>query len=76
MAISYQKLFDKLKKKGISRRRFREMTGLGEATISKLQHGETVTSEVIERVCIAMACQPNSIMEVTMSQDKENITDA
>ena len=75
MAISYQKLFDKLREMRISRREFHEMTRLGQATISKMQHGETTTSEVIERVCLAMKCQPGEIMELSFpikESDVEN----
>ena len=69
MAISYERLFETLKKNQISRKRFHDMTGIGQATISKMQHGETITSDVIERVCRAMDCQPNDIMEVISDKD-------
>lgn len=75
MAISYQKLFDKLREMRISRREFHEMTRLGQATISKMQHGETITSEVIERVCLAMNCQPGDIMEVVSHINSTNVVD-
>ena len=70
MSITYQKLFDRLKKKKISRHRFRDMTGLAEATVFNLQHGMTVTSEVIERICVALECQPNSIMTIVMEPEE------
>ena len=69
MSVSYKKLFDIIKENNISRSRLRAMTGIGEATISKLQHNMNVNVDVIERICVEMKCQPSDIMEVEMKEE-------
>ncbi len=40
------------------------MAGISSATSSKLLHSETVTSDVLLRICVALNCQIDDIMEI------------
>ena len=33
-------------------------------TVNKLNHGDNVTTEVIEKICLALDCTPDDIMEI------------
>ena len=41
-----------------------EQTGLSSATIAKLTKGETVTTDVLERICRVLGCDVEDIMEL------------
>jgi DNA-binding Xre family transcriptional regulator len=64
MKISYKKLWKLLIDREISKGDFRKMAGISSATTSKLLHSETVTSEVLLRICTALNCQTEDIMEI------------
>lgn len=73
MKISYKKLWKLLIDRDISKGNFRKMAGISSATSSKLLHGETVTSDVLLRICTALNCQTEDIMEIVAdSQQDEN----
>ena len=40
-----------------------EQAGLSSATIAKLTKGETVTTDVLERICRVLGCDVEDIME-------------
>ncbi len=64
MKISYKKLWKLLIDRDISKGDFRKMAGISSATSSKLLHSETVTSDVLLRICVALNCQIDDIMEI------------
>ena len=64
MKISYKKLWKLLIDRDISKGAFRKMAGISSATSSKLLHSETVTSDVLLRICVALNCQTDDIMEI------------
>ncbi len=65
MAVSYKKLFKLMIDKDIKRKDLKAMTGLSYATISKLDKGENVQMEVLEKICIKLGCQLSDIAEVS-----------
>ena len=64
MKISYKKLWKLLIDRDISKGDFRKMVGISSATSAKLLHSETVTSDVLLRICVALNCQTDDIMEI------------
>ncbi|MGN9161231.1 helix-turn-helix transcriptional regulator [Clostridium sp. UBA3887] len=61
MSIKYYKLFDL-----ISRREMKKtdlLKVISSPTLAKLSKGETVTTEVIQKICDFLNCQPGDIME-------------
>ena len=64
MAVSYQKLFDLMRDKKMKRKDLIERTGISYATIAKLEKGENVQMEVLEKICREFKCQLNDIAEI------------
>ena len=64
MAVSYKKLFKLMIDKDMKRKDLIEKTGLSYATIAKLENGENVQMEVLERICKVFKCQLNDIVEI------------
>lgn len=68
MSIRYYKLFDLLLRKGLKKTDLIPLAKISSPTLAKLSKGETVTTEVIEKICIALDCQPGEIMERTTDE--------
>lgn len=63
MSIRYYKLFDLLQRRGLKKTDLLSLAGISSPTLAKLSKGDTVTTEVIEKICNALNCQPADIME-------------
>lgn len=59
--IKYYKLFILLDKKGMKRTDLLRI--MSSVTLAKLGKGESVTTDVICRICNFLDCQPGDIME-------------
>lgn len=70
MALRYYKLFDLLQRRGLKKGELMEMAQLSWPTMSKLAKGQTINSDSIDRICIALRCQPGDIMEC-IYEDKQ-----
>lgn len=64
MAISYKRLWKLLIDKDMKKRDLEELAGISHYTINKLNRGENVTTEVLGKICIALGCTMDDIMEV------------
>ena len=64
MPFDYKKLWMLLLEKDMKKKDLEEQAGLSSATIAKLTKGETVTTEVLERICRALDCDVEDIMEL------------
>ena len=67
MAISYKKLWKKLIDKDMKKRDLAQKAKLSNYTITKLNKGETVNSDTLEKICLALDCTFDEIMEVIPS---------
>ena len=68
MAISYKRLFKLMIDRNLKRKDLKDMTGLSYSTISKLERGENVQVEVLEKICIKLKCQLNDISEILFDE--------
>ena len=64
MAVSYKKLWKLLIDKDIKKKDLSTMAGVSPATITKMGKGGHVTTEVLVKICSALNCQVEDIMEV------------
>ena len=64
MAVSYKKLFKLMIDRDIKRKDLKEMTGLSYATIAKLEKGENVQMDVLDKICVQLKCQLSDIAEI------------
>lgn len=63
MTITYNRLWKLLIDKEMTKTELRKEIGIGTATLAKFSANEKVSMDVIERICIALDCQPADIME-------------
>lgn len=64
MAISYKKLWKLLIDKDIKKKDLVQMAGVSGYTLNKLNKGETVTTETLMKICVALECSFDDIMEI------------
>ncbi|MEE1304094.1 MAG: Fic family protein [Agathobacter sp.] len=65
MGFSYNNLFKILKDRNISKTMLREQTGISTSTLAKLSKNENVGMDVLEKICLALNCQPGDILSYT-----------
>lgn len=64
MAVSYKKLWKLLIDKDIKKKDLSSMAGISPATITKMGKGGHVTTEVLVKICNALDCKVEDILEV------------
>lgn len=70
MAISYNKLLNKFKEKGITSYTIRKDNVIGQASWKKIHNGGVIDTRTISRLCKYLECQPGDILEYV--SDKES----
>lgn len=63
MRISYNKLFKLLIDRKMKKKELCEKAGISASTIVKMGHHEPVSVELIGKICLALDCTANDIME-------------
>ena len=69
MRIEYNRIIKKKKSEGIKQKDFRDNASISVATMQKLLHGESVTTETICKICDYFQCMPDEIMEFIPDND-------
>ncbi|HEM3706484.1 TPA: helix-turn-helix transcriptional regulator [Streptococcus suis] len=64
MRFSYNKLWKLLIDKDWTKTKLRQETGISSSTIAKLGKGENITTDVLLKICIALDCQIEDIVEI------------
>ena len=70
MAISYKKLWKLLIDKDMKKKDLVETAGISTYTINKLNRGDNVTTDVLVKICKALNCSFDDIMEVVDDNSK------
>ena len=70
MAVSYKKLWKLLIDKDIKKKDLSSMAGVSPATITKMGKNGHVTTEVLLKICTALGCRIEDIMEVVPEQQR------
>lgn len=65
MAVSYNKLWKLLIDKNMKKKDLSKAAGISNSLIAKMGKNENVTVEVLVRICTALDCQIEDIMELT-----------
>lgn len=63
MKISYNKLWKMLIDKNMNKHDLKELAGVSSASIAKLGKGDNITTDVLIKICEAMHCRLEDIME-------------
>ena len=61
--ISYKPFLKLLIDRNLKKQDVMRLTGISKATMAKLSTNEYVSLEVIDKLCIALECQPGDLME-------------
>ena len=70
MAVSYKKLWKLLIDKDIKKKDLSSKAGISPATITKMGKGGHVTTEVLVKICTALDCQVEDIMEFVDNKEE------
>lgn len=73
MAVSYKKLWKLLIDKDIKKKDLCAKAGVSPATITKMGKGGHVTTEVLLKICTALNCQVEDIMEIIPDASMKNL---
>lgn len=68
MSVSYKKLFKLLIDKDMKKKDLREKAGLGNSTMTKLANNDNVTMEVMAKICNALECSMDDIVEIVSDE--------
>lgn len=63
MAANYSKLWKLLIDKGMNRTDLREKSGISTGTLAKLGKNEYVSTEVLDKICLALECDVADVIE-------------
>ena len=63
MRISYNKLWKMLIDKNMKKSDLKETAGISSASLAKLGKGDNITTDVLLRVCEALDCRIEDILE-------------
>ncbi len=63
MAASYKKLWKLLIDRDLKKKDLQRLAGISNYTVSKLNRGDNVTTDVLGKICKALNCNIDDIME-------------
>jgi DNA-binding Xre family transcriptional regulator len=72
MAVSYNKLWKLLIDKGMTKTELRHKADLGTTTIAKLGKAQSVSMDVMLRICSILNCNISDVMDFVPTDKKEN----
>jgi len=70
MIFSYKKLWKLLIDKNMNRKELCREAGISSATITKMGKGESVTTDSLLKICIALNCDVSDIMEIAPNETR------
>jgi putative transcriptional regulator len=68
--VSYKKLWKLLIDKDLKKRDLCQMAGISSASVAKLTKGENVQTDVLVKICAALSCGIEDIMEILPEQEE------
>ena len=69
MRISYRPLWVILAQRNMSKKEMREISGISTASLAKLGKGENLTTDVLLKICEALNCNINEIIETVPDEN-------
>lgn len=71
MTVNYNKLWKKLIDLNMSKTQLREKAGITTNALAKMGKNENVSTEIICKICNALQCQVEDVMELV---DEKNVS--
>lgn len=72
MALSYNKLWKLLIDKGMTKTEMRLKADISTTTLAKMGKNETVSMDVLLRICKVLKCDISEIMEIKKEESEED----
>ena len=69
MAISYRKLWIQLIDRNMNKTELREVSGITTNALAALGKDERVTTDVLNKICLALKCDVGVIMEILPDEE-------
>lgn len=69
MGVSYKKLFKLMIDRDMKKKDLKEMASIGNSTMTKLAKDENVTMDVMAKICNALNCTMDEIVEVLPDEE-------
>ncbi len=70
MRVSYKKLFKLLIDREMKKKDLKELAGIGNSTMTKLANNENVTVEIMAKVCTALGCKMDDIIDIIPDENE------
>ncbi len=64
MAVRYKKLWLLLKKRNLKKKDLQSIANISSTSITKLAKDETVRTDTLDKICLALRCDISDIMEI------------
>ena len=64
MAVRYKKLWLLLKKRNLKKKDLQSIANISSTSITKLAKDETVRTDTLDKICLALQCDISEIMEI------------
>lgn len=64
MLISYKKLWKLLIDRDLKKKDLMQMSGISQSTVTKLGHNESVSTDILVKICKGLDCDVSDIMEL------------
>lgn len=71
MRISYRPLWIKLAEREMTKKELRKISGISTASMAKLGKGGNLTTDVLLKICEALNCNINEIIETVPDDELE-----
>ena len=68
MRISYRPLWVMLAQRNMTKKELREKSGISTASLAKLGKGDNLTTDVLLKICEALKCNINEIIETVPNE--------
>lgn len=70
MSVSYKKLFKLLIDRDMKKKDLRALAGIGNSTMTKLANNENVTVEVMAKICKALNCKMDDLIDINPDETR------
>ena len=74
MTVCYNKLWKLMIDRKMKKKDLIALSGISRSTVAKLTRDENVNTDVLVRICNALACDVGDIMEVVLVDKSEQIS--
>lgn len=70
MSVSYKKLWKLLIDKDMKKKELAKVANISTYTVNKMNRGENVNAETLAKICIALNCTFDDILEIKLENNR------